>query len=296
MILEKNITEMSDEELTSYLGEVDAEEVESDEDFSEDELDEVEEESEDSDETIPEDSEGEVVEEEEAPVQPEDRVAQLEAELKKAREEKGGLESVLGRQGKELGDSKNKIEELKAQLAKDESNEAIDDLNAKLLENPYEATREVVKREKDIESKRAKLAELQREEYRKSNELVVKERVPNFDSLKEDIISVLKEDMVEPDIIEEVIRDPFAENPGILIQIAKRAEVIKKNRELEERLNKEQGKQDRILANVANAAKQTTITAKTTGSSKGTGALNEMDIGRMNSEEIDALYAKLFNT
>lgn len=299
-----DVKDMTDEEMSNYLEggieEESNEEADSEaytaEEFSEEEeyYEAPEEEEGEVEET---DSEEEAAEEEPQPqVNPDDKIKDLEEQLEKARAEKGGLESVLGRQGKELGDLRKKIEELKSQLEKEESLETQEEINNKLIENPYQATLDLVKKERILEEKKTALLDLQKQEYRKSNELVVRERIPHFDELKEDIAAILKEDSVEEDVIKEVMSDLFAENAAILIQIAKRAETAKKNRELEERLNKEHGKHDRILNNVAKATKQSTLSAKTAGATPGTGALTAVDVRRMTSEQIDALYAKVFNT
>ena len=224
-----------------------------------------------------------------------EEAVKLKKELEKEKESKQGLESVLGRQGQQLGDLRKQIETLTQQLTVWESPEEQDKFNDKFIHNPYQAAIEITKKERETEQTRKQLQELQRLELAKTNEIYIKEKIPNFDELKEDISEILRSDGVAEPIVKAVMSDIYVEDPAILMQLAKRAEIVKENRELKSRFNNEKSKSDRVLGNVEKAAEmRTALNTKTPSSTRGMGVLTEQQIWAMSPEEVKVLANKLF--
>lgn len=299
--MSKRFEEMTDEEIIQSYNEDGPEEEEAERAEEGEEFEDVEDFEEDLEDDSEESEEGSQEiegEEESGEVNWEEKAKKLEADLEEERKTKKGLEEVLGRQGKDLGDKKKKIEELQRQIAIEESPEVIEQYNDRYIENPYETTKEVAKRERELEAKRKELYDLQVEEIVAEQESTIREAIPEFDDLKETIEEVLRLDGIEEKVIEKVMRNPFMEHPSLMIQIAKRASVLKENKELRAKYGKEKGKNERVLDNVEKAARMgKPLNGRMSGSSsKGTGALTDADIWSMSSEEINKVAEKLFKT
>jgi predicted RNA-binding protein YlqC (UPF0109 family) len=292
----KKLNEMTDEELKSELNGEDLPD-ETENDIPEEEYEDIEdsgEETEESDEGSPEpETEDESLSQESVDYKQESE--RLKAELEKVKAEKENLDPVIGRQGQELGTLRKKITELESQIKETNDPKKLEELNDKFIENPYLASLEVSRQERETAEKKQVLERLQREEYTKTNAETVKRIVPKFEELKPEIEEILKEDSIDPNIIKDVMNDIYSENPAILIQLGKRAELLRRTKQLEAVVNKEKGKNERILDNVSKTAQQINLNGKTAGGTANSiPSLSAVDIYSMNYEEITALHDKLF--
>ena len=220
----------------------------------------------------PEVETAEVPETKEESAKPEDEEkARLEKQVK-------DKEEFIGRQTTEIGELRRQAQILAEQLA------AVDQegLNRQWNEDPSAVVNEVLAvREKEAQANRLLL-----QANIKENEITIKQRVPDFDDMIDDIAITAKKDGASDDIVRAFKANPYGAQPDLVIQLSQRVKLEKENASLKaevERLKKAPGE---ALKKVEAAARQ--VVTGGTGKS-GAGVVAKANVAQMTNAQLEEL-------
>lgn len=230
-----------------------------------------------------EQKENEVKEQEAKPVEQTPAAPETEeAKAEKLAKQVADKEAFIGKQTTEIGELRRQAAALQEQLAQVNK----DDLNARYYDDPAATVNEVLA----IREQEAQVQQLQMLANIKQNEVVVKEYVPDFDDLMDDMVETLKELKYDPEIIKNFKINPYNEQPAIVVNLAERARLSKENKSLKAQIAElnqrvKTGPED-ALKKVEKAARQ--VVTGATGKS-GASEISKANIPHMSNAQLDEI-------
>lgn len=201
-----------------------------------------------------------------------DDVEALKKELENYKNRYSNAEKLIGKHSQELHELRKFYQQMNQQKQSQpevDDSEFLDDF----IKNPKEAlAKELQRRDSEIETQRK-----QQEQWVSQNTQHVYQSVPDFDSLKDTILEIAREDGIENPTM-DMLQQTVNTDPLLAIQYAKRASL---KREIEQVRNK--GK-DTIKKIASNSKKTPTIKGKTQSSSSK--ELTDTQLRSMSREDI----------
>lgn len=226
--------------------------------------------------------EGEPAEQVEVELKPEPEItpdpAPVNTEVEKLAKQVADKEAFIQQRNAEIGELRRQAASLQEQLAK-VNPEELDDLYTM---NPSEAVNQVLA----IRENQARLEQLEWQAQVKENETVIKDFVPDFEDLMDDMAETLKEMKYAPEVIQNFKNNPYAGQPAILVNLAARAKLAKENKSLKAEIELLKKAPGEVLKKVEQAARQSLTAA--TGKAGGSAAITSKQVHQMTAAEIEA--------
>ena len=274
-IIDVNPVEMTDEQLEAELNPTETKEE------AVEEKEQTEEEQ-----TQEEDSTKEAVEEKkEGPATEEFKVTKEEWDKTQKRlEEK---EKFIQRQADEVGKRRKSEEQLRQEVFNLKTQLAGDGVNHV----------EAMEIQNAIREREAQLSESELHTITEFNRNTVKSFVPETENLLDDMAEILKEDGQVDDAIRAFRYNPYSESPGVVINLAKRAELRRELRNkdakiasLEAELASMKQEPKKVVEKIAKALKENPQMTNKSGQASSTKeTVSEMQIPHLSDAELDRL-------
>lgn len=286
------VSELSDEELmTRLVPKEDVQEPEKKEEPTPSE--------EKQDETPPNNTEvtdeSKIVKEEKPPEPSAEEVKITKAEYDKLVKRIEEKEKFIQRQAQEVGTRRKSEEQLRGEIFQLQQ----------ALQNKWQEPLEATQIQNQIRDAETELKEAETRTIQEHNQTVVKNFVKEPESLLDDMVELLREDGNDADSIRRFRDNPYWENPGTLINLAKRAELRKEVRNkdseiasLKAEIQTLRGKPQETVKKIEKALKEPSTMSNASGQANA--VKHEVDatqiVGMSDKELEQALKERLTNT
>lgn len=222
----------------------------------------------------------EEVEKEEPAIEPEiDQQPAVETEVEvqtKLEKQLKDKEEFIQRRNAEVGELRKQIEALQQRIPQVQEDG--------YYENPVDAVNQVLQ----AREQQAQIQYLEHQAAIKQNELTIKEFVPEFDSLVDDMVEVIRDLKYPQEVINNFKANPYAEQPAILVNLAERAKLAKENKTLKAEIEKLKKAPGDVLKKVEAAANSSRPLTAATGNS-GNRAISDKQVHQLSDKELDEL-------
>ena len=221
----------------------------------------------------------------------EDTVESLRAALAKEKEDRGRLETQLNdkerfiaQRGTEIGTLRKDLDDMKAA-----HDAAIKD--PKFYVDDPESVSQAIDRSTAIKDKERQIEEAEVTERFTEVKAIVHGVVPNFEEMIGPMVEELKTDGIPEAVIEDFKRNPYNQDPGLLVNLANRTKAVARIKALESEVETLKGKPDEVLENIEKAAKGRTQLDGATGGSpeRVQRAVDPSKIADLGDEELEKL-------
>jgi hypothetical protein len=231
----------------------------------------------------------EEVPEEKAPEVPEQPEPQ--AEVAKYQKMVQDSQSMIGKQANEIGTLRKQVAELSARVNPPAPKVQPDEF----FQNPTEATKKIVREVQEEVNSEAETHRTAVIEARTQSAHFISGVVPNVMDLIPEMKEVALSDGIPADRVEAFAQDILSESPLIVVQLARRAEQLKRVRELETENKQLKQKPGQMLKRIEQATKAKPSVSSVSGRTDAQLGDSEMDrksIASMSDAELDILIKR----
>lgn len=221
-----------------------------------------------------------------------ERLKEFEERMAKYEKQLRDKESFINQRNQEIGQLRKKLSEYQAKVLA----ESVEPTDEEIIQDPKAAVKKAIERaeeKKRLEAERE--AEMQAELARQNEELLHR-LVPTFDTDRTDIVEVMKADGIPQDMVAGFEANPTVLHPSIIIQLQKRAEMMREIKTLKAKLGEAKAEPKKIADNLAKygqAKSPVTQQPSTPKSNKRLDTLSEADIDKLSLEELKELSKEL---
>ena len=206
----------------------------------------------------------------------EETVTLTKAEHEKMKRQIEEKEKFIQRQSKEVGQRRKSEEQLRAEIFS---------LEQRLADAQYDpvATRQI---HKELDSRERQLDEISVNSQIEANKAAVTTFVAEPETYLDDIVELLREDGQPDEEIREFRNNPFSVHPGIVINLAKRAEAVRNMRNKDAEIASLKAEVAALKAEPKKVVKKIEETLKqpqtmTNASGQGTSVKSEIDVSQI---------------
>jgi chromosome segregation ATPase len=222
------------------------------------------------------------------PPPPADEIVNItKSEWEKVQKRIEEKEKFIQRQAQEVGQRRKSEEQLRAEIYA---------LEQRLVEKQYEPL-EARAIQKELDAREAQLGQAELSQKLEANRRAVTTYVPEPDAYLTDMAEILREDGQPEDGIRDFMQNPYENHPGLIINLAKRAEARRELRNkdaeiasLKAEVAALKGKPAEVAKKIERALKQPTTMTNDSGQATSVKApIDASQIPHMTDAEIDQL-------
>ena len=223
----------------------------------------------------------------------EERIAYLEATLEKVQKKSDNRGNFIDQQNSVITGLKKKLDNL--------SNQKQDLDNKTTNQSYWDDPKQAIKAESEKQQVESKLEETSKELRYRENKLAIQNSIPEYSESVDDIIEYLKE--IDPpreveqngvkvtigttqDVIDEYKKDPYVLPVQSAMQFANSAKLHKKSRLLEEKIGLMEKRPESIFEKVSKAANYETSTSFPSKTKRSIADISDRQLSRMSDEEL----------